>query len=343
MTNIFPSHIRVYNDGTVNVQSCTEHSRNTAQYASAALENIGLSDAAYLAGILHDCGKYKEEFKNYLERSVAGEIVHRGSVIHTFAGAKLLLEEYHSKDGTLTVNDMVCEILAYAVGAHHGLFDCVDVHHKNGFAHRYEHAPPEDRDAIIAFFDQCASKSELNKLFSNASNALQPWFDICSEIFDPEDNDEFTFLCGLIVRLLTSAVIEGDRRDTAVFMDDVQFPKLADQTLWSTLLDRVERKLDNFPNDTPINQARRQISDCCRAAAEQEPGIYRLHVPTGGGKTLSSLRYALAHARYYKKQRIIFVSPLLSILDQNSRVIRDMLEDDDIVLEHHSNVITENF
>jgi CRISPR-associated endonuclease/helicase Cas3 len=87
---------------------------------------------------------------------------------------------------------------------------------------------------------------------------------------------------------------------------------------------------------------RQSISDQCEAFSDNPCGIYRLNVPTGGGKTLSSLRYALAHAEKYGKKRIIFIIPLLSVLDQNAKVIREYLKDSSIVTEHHSNVIREH-
>ncbi|MBQ7933087.1 MAG: CRISPR-associated helicase Cas3', partial [Clostridia bacterium] len=148
------------------------------------------------------------------------------------------------------------------------------------------------------------------------------------------------FLCGLIVRLLTSAVMEGDRRDTAEFMDGAVFPPEADRSLWQKLLAKTESELKSLSSSAPINEARRKISDICREAADKPSGIYRLNVPTGGGKTLTALRYALAHSEKYNKKRIIFTFPLLSILDQNSSVIRKYVGSD-YVLEHHSNVIQE--
>ena len=80
----------------------------------------------------------------------------------------------------------------------------------------------------------------------------------------------------------------------------------------------MEQKLERLPADTDIQKARRKISDQCRLAAEQPGGVYRLNVPTGAGKTLSSLRYALAHAARWNKSRIIFTAPLLTILEQNA-------------------------
>ena len=111
------------------------------------------------------------------------------------------------------------------------------------------------------------------------------------------------------------------------------------EQLWGQCLDRVEEKLDRLPQTSPIAKARRAISAQCRQAAEQPGGVYRLNVPTGGGKTLSALRFALAHAKRHRKQRIIFTSPLLSILDQNSKEIRKYVGDDSLILEHHSNLI----
>ncbi len=344
MCSTFPAHIHP-NDTTI-IQSCEEHSRNTAKYAANAMESIGISSAAYLAGLLHDTGKYKQEFKVYLESSVNNENVHRGSVIHTFAGAKYLLQ-YHKQnsDYNFEFEDMISEILAYAVGAHHGLFDCVNESHENGFLHRIQTEPQGDLDAVRNFEKLCADSAELKLLFEKATDELIPLLKKCDDLAAKAETDERyfeerEFLCGLLIRLITSAVMEGDRRDTAEFMDDAVFAANADRELWKALLLKTETKLNTLPADTPINISRRKISDLCRAAADKPSGIYRLNVPTGGGKTLSALRYALAHAEKHGKKRIIFTSPLLSILDQNSRVIRDYVGDE-FVLEHHSNIVQE--
>ena len=126
-------------------------------------------------------------------------------------------------------------------------------------------------------------------------------------------------------------------------MNGTQFPeKLNNETLeqlWSTHLKQMEDKLNQLPQNSPIDRARQAISDQCRQAAEASGGVFRLNVPTGGGKTLSSLRFALAHARRHRKQRVIFTSPLLSILEQNAAVIREYIQDDSLILEHHSNLI----
>ncbi|MCD7761407.1 MAG: CRISPR-associated helicase Cas3', partial [Clostridiales bacterium] len=111
--------------------------------------------------------------------------------------------------------------------------------------------------------------------------------------------------------------------------------------LWADCLARVEQKLDGLPHDSEIDQARREISARCKAGATLPSGVLRLNAPTGGGKTLASLRYALAHAEAAGKRRIIFVSPLLTILDQNAKVIRDYVQDDSLILEHHSNLVRE--
>ena len=336
----FPAHIRIMEDGTQKIQSCTEHSRNTARYAEQTLEAARLGHAAYLAGLLHDCGKFKQAFAVYLSSAVCNENASRHMVIHSFAGVRLLFDRFHRITEENPYARMVCEILAYAVGAHHGLFDCIDQKHANGFLHRIGGIPEDDVEAIGNFLRLCADDAEIREHFMQASEELVPVIETCSTLTEADDTcRETLFLIGLLTRLITSAVIEGDRRDTAEFMRDIRFPAPPDRQLWLTLLTRLEEKLDQFPCVTPIDRARRQISGVCRAAADTLSGIIRLNVPTGGGKTLSALRFSLAHAAARSKKRVIFVSPLLSILDQNSRVIRDMLEADELILEHHSNVI----
>lgn len=105
------------------------------------------------------------------------------------------------------------------------------------------------------------------------------------------------------------------------------------------------KKLQGFKNNAnsnnSINVLRQNMSEQCEIFAEKPSGIYTLSIPTGGGKTLASLRYALTHARKYNKQRIIYIVPFTTIIEQNAQEIRTILEDDIHILEHHSNVIAD--
>lgn len=144
----------------------------------------------------------------------------------------------------------------------------------------------------------------------------------------------------MLVRLILSAVIYGDRKDTSEFMRQINANTQEAQTLsWERQKSYFENKLSQFDLSSILNQTRSSIALQCLEAARQPSGIYRLHVPTGAGKTLCTLRYALTHAEQYHKKRIIFIIPLLSVLDQNVKVIRDYVPDESEVLEHHSNVI----
>lgn len=328
---LFPAHIREGAMGT-QIQTAVQHSRTTAQYAGQCLHSIGLEQTGILLGLLHDCGKFKNEFAQYLTNPKGV----RGAVNHTFAGCRLLLERYHTGNSD-SMQMLTAELLALAVGSHHGLFDCVDENRNSGFLHRMNKPDISYTESKQNFLAQCASAEELDQRFFTAHAELMPVYGKLSG----DDGKETWFQLGLLSRLLLSALIEGDRRDTAEFMGGFQsIPEPKDlHSFWLPYLERMEKKLDQFPMNSAICQSRRKISDLCRDYADREGGIYRLNVPTGGGKTLSSLRYALAHAQKWGKHRIIFTSPLLSILEQNAAVIRTYLNDDSIILEHHSNVL----
>jgi CRISPR-associated endonuclease/helicase Cas3 len=164
------------------------------------------------------------------------------------------------------------------------------------------------------------------------------------------DNDEVIqpFKQGLLLRLLFSCLIDGDRTDTADFDKPrgASFRQHGEYVSWQDLIDRLERKLATFQNRGWVDQCRRDISSHCLAGAERRKGIFTLTVPTGGGKTLASLRFALHHAQRWGMERVIYVSPYISIADQNAQVVREVLEPKEcdfasIVLEHHSNLTEE--
>lgn len=341
----FLAHIRQDNNGRTE-QTVRQHSCKTAQYAADRLKDIGLEHFGFLAGILHDMGKAKDEFTEYLEKAVQDrDSVRRGSVNHTFAGCRYLLEQFHKAKDETGLEQLTSELLAYAVGAHHGQFDCVDSHHQNGFEYRLEKENIGYEESVRNFLAEVIEEAEIEHLFVQAQEEL---YAVCVKIngliegSKDEEHDGF-FYYGLLARLILSALMDADRTDTAEFMNDRPYPKQLQgeerAAMWQNCLKYMERELDKFPQDKPIQIARRRISDQCAAFAHKSAGIYRLNVPTGGGKTLSALRYALTHARQWNKSRIILTSSLLSILDQNATVIRSYLPDDVQILEHHSNVV----
>ena len=339
---IWPAHIRGAQDAP-EVQTLCTHSRNTAVYAAECLKCVELKNTGYLAGLIHDMGKCQEKYAEYIWKAFRGENVVRGSVNHTFAAARFLIERYHKK-GYGPYGPLTAEILAYGVGSHHGLFDGVDEKHRSGLLHRMQKEGIGYEDAYNNFLGHCADLSALDVLFEKTVREVEAYIQKClMPLLENGEAGEDLFYLGLMVRLVTSAVISGDRQDTAEFMKREVFPKKRSgeemAAMWGRTLERVEQKLSEFPMSGVIQSARRIISQQCRQAADSTGGIYRLNVPTGAGKTLSALRFALAHSKAHGKSRIIFTSPLLSILEQNASVIREYVGDDGMILEHHSNVI----
>lgn len=339
---MYPAHIRKV-DGKKYIQTVKEHCHGVAEIAAELLRDIGLEKTAYLAGMVHDLGKFSENFKNYIEKAADGEKVQRGSVNHTFAGVRFLLEK-HSDEQLSGFSDIVLEILAYAVGAHHGLFDCVDDNNNNGFTKRIQKEGIDYLNAAQEFLKICFSKQDIEDLLKQSEKEFLPVFNEIEKLADNADakiqNTQITFYIGFLARLILSAIIEADRSDTSQFMNGYSEKTVKNiSEIWINCIKNVEQKLSTMPLDKPINKTRAQISALCAEAGNLESGIYRLNLPTGAGKTLTSLRYALHHAFKHNKKRIIFTMPLLSIIEQNAGIIHEYIGNEDILLEHHSNVI----
>lgn len=219
-------------------------------------------------------------------------------------------------------------------GHHAGLPDCLDISGGSPFLEGLQNQPEDAcREATEHFYKEVASPEELDRLFEEA----------CMEL------DEFglgrsSFEWGLLVRLLLSILVDADRWDSACFEYDADpFEGLPDQIPdWEMLLGRLEAHMEKLPKDGELAKIRRDISAQCRKAGEAGPGIYTLSVPTGGGKTLASLRYALTHAKRNDQRRIFYLIPMNTILDQNAEDIREALSKYPSILEHHSNIVLED-
>ena len=170
---MYPAHIRE----TGERQTVREHCRNTAALAATALRPLGLEKSAYLVGLLHDAGKNKQEYAQYLSDAVGGGNAVRGSVNHTFAGVRLLLDRWHGGCDAFSYSDVIAELLAFAVGSHHGLFDCIDPQQHSGFFHRQTKEGIFYDESRQGFLAEVADEEELEHLFRDAVREMTPMLD----------------------------------------------------------------------------------------------------------------------------------------------------------------------
>lgn len=282
---------------------------------------------AKLIGLLHDFGKGTADCQNHLRGVGTKHPNHAG------LGA---LYAYRRWGGTAktSIETQTAHLISLCVYGHHaGLPDCLTISGNSPYLDGLkEQSDAYYNEAKANFYAEIASPEELDQLFQQA----------CEEI------DRFglgkAFKWGLLARLLLSILVDADRWDSACFEYDADPFELSRKELpdWGTLLKKLEKYLKGFPKEGELAATRRDVSDWCRAAGGLGAGIFNLTVPTGGGKTLSSLRFALAQAYKNKQRRIFYVIPMNTILDQNAQDIKTALDNYASILEHHSNVVLED-
>lgn len=328
------------------------HLESVAAITSRLAGKIGLSYAGELIGLAHDLGKYSDAFQEYLEkvaRDAAMEMEPdfslKGSVDHSTAGAQVIGGGVASETGGLA-----SQMLAACVASHHsGLIDCIAPDGADVLTRRLS------KDAALSHRAEAWSQAEetiCNRLETLLnSRAAESEIGIAMSRICEKDSDEVIrpFKQGLLLRMLFSCLIDGDRTDTADFDKPgaASFRQHSEYVSWQELIRRLEVTLAAFSNEGWVDQLRREISSYCLAASHRPKGVFTLTVPTGGGKTLSSLRFALNHALRWNMDRIIYVCPYISIADQNAEVVRKILEPEgskyaSIVLEHHSSLTPHN-
>ncbi|WP_415037052.1 CRISPR-associated helicase Cas3' [Azonexus sp.] len=339
-------------------QSLSSHLLGVAALSSIFGKKIRLEVAGELIGLLHDLGKYSEDFRCYIhsalgllnpdEDDYVDSRALKGKVDHLSAGAQFIWQIL-SKRGERA--SLIGQLLALCIASHHsGLIDCLDPEGSDVFGKRMR--KPEEKTHLeeVQF---CADVEILvrARALLDSPELIDEMKNLLAALKQKEKNLRPLFQqLGLAVRFLFSCLIDADRIDTASF----EQKKVAanrpqgDYVPWVILVERLEKALEAFAPRHPIDHLRQQISAECKDAAERCAGIYTLTVPTGGGKTLASLRFALHHAERRKLDRVIYVIPFTSIIDQNAKVVRDILEPDEfpqdkgkVVLEHHSSVTPE--
>ena len=345
MTVVYIAHVREYDKA---IQSVRDHLIGVCHLAERYGEKLGLRSVAGLAGLLHDLGKYSDSFQSYIQTAAfhpEDSNYRRGEVDHSTAGGKLLFSLLHHEE-TSFHEKLLAEIVSNAIISHHSnLQDYISPNMESDFLRRVRDKQlPEYEQAVERFFEDTISREELSDYISAAVDELRQY-----TAYSPEQ-------CFFLSKFIFSCLIDADRTDTRRFEEQREAEgkdeegsshEYTQQTFlferyYHRLLDHLAALKDNNQAKGTINELRAQMSEACDTFASKPSGIYTLSIPTGGGKTLASLRYALKHALEFKKHRIIYVVPYTTIIEQNAQEVRQILADDEHILEHHSNIIEDS-
>ncbi|MDH5730289.1 MAG: CRISPR-associated endonuclease Cas3'', partial [Gammaproteobacteria bacterium] len=311
---VYVAHVKRDENGNWDKSHCLEeHLQEVGEMAKQFAGNFG-SDWAQLAGLWHDLGKYRKRFQDYirLKSGFESENAHIENGVrapHSTAGAIHAVKNLPPGIG---------HVLAYIIAGHHaGLPDWIGGRGSLSFRltdgqAEFEEAMKEDIPKNIL-----ASGCPEIPSFLNSPDVMPLW-----------------------IRMLFSCLVDADFLDTERYMQADKFAKRERPPTVSEIKTRFAENMKVLQlnaSTSPLVKIRDSILQACNDAAELEPGIFSLTVPTGGGKTLSSLAFALKHAEKYKKKRIIYAIPFTSIIEQNADVFRAFVGED-AVLEHHSNL-----
>ena len=347
MSSRYIAHVRK-SDGQP--QSLQTHLRETAEIAKLLASKLDLDQAGELLGLMHDFGKYSRKFQKYIHDETGlfnpdlddEESTPNGSKVdHSTAGAQWVYRELRKFGAAQGIGELFGQMLGLCIASHHGagLIDCLDDEGNAVWKKRFE---KDDELTHLVECERNADETVLQKAKELAGeNLIRSLLKAVKPILsDPISNDKIKeFYLGCLTRFLFSCLIDADRINSSDFEREAQkeVRHLTEKPDWQSAIDKLETHLASFENRYPIDEIRCKISDDCLKRATDSQGIYTLTVPTGGGKTLASLRYALHHAQKHNLDRIIYIIPYTSIIDQNAQAVREILGED-WVLEHHSNL-----
>jgi len=331
-------------------QLLIDHLLETSSISGQLAAKLNLGFVGELLGLMHDFGKYSRKFQKYIHDETGlfnpdlddEESTPNGSKVdHSTAGAQWVYRELRKFGVAQGIGELFGQMLGLCIASHHGegLIDCLDGQGNPKWIERFNktdeltHLVECERNADEVV-QQKAYELAGENLIRSLLNAVKP---ILSN--QTINNKIKEFYLGCLTRFLFSCLIDADRINSSDFEREAQkeVRHLAEKPDWQSAIDKLEAKLAGFENRYPIDEIRRRISDDCLKRAVDFQGIYTLTVPTGGGKTLASLRYALHHAQKHNLDRIIYIIPYTSIIDQNAQAVREILGED-WVLEHHSNL-----
>lgn len=357
-------------NGCYKDQSLKDHLSNVAELCKTYMTKIGCPVLGYIAGLLHDAGKAGKLYQNYLERIRMDEPYRRGEVNHSSAGGILLANMFQQEKDVYV--QLTLQLVVEAILCHHSsLLDNVTSDGQDGYNKRLHIDTDIDLDEVRSYiFSEIISQQDLKEKMYIAVNEIKSLFNNIHNMGNKLGNRipsltktinvQYSF--GLLLKYLESCLVDADWQDSfaveienrGYHIDHVLEENKREESrnnLWEKLLLNLESKFSmNMKTDkNNLNYWRTWISDQCKVASQKETGIYTLNCPTGAGKTFTSLRYALSHAISTKKTKIFYVVPYISILEQNAKSVREVLDIEKtfkedmltIIQEIHSGHVTE--
>lgn len=311
-----------------------DHLKSVGQMAGGFAPPL-LAELARLAGLWHDLGKRRTGFQRYMRAAgpdghIEGPVADRDKS-HSAAGALWALHHLQHRFGR--PGALLSRLLQYAIAGHHaGLADWegdLAARLASADANRELQeaiAAPQPTGLLHPSLDAMDPKALLTLL--NDSSPAQPG------------------RAALWLRMLFSALVDADFLDTEAYFDPCRASQrtgdVGAERLRETLHDHLQRLMHGASG--PVNAARAQVLAQCRDKARLPPGVFRLTVPTGGGKTLASLAFALDHACTHGLRRVVYAIPYTSIIEQTAEVFRKVFAalGDEVVVEHHGNAETDD-
>lgn len=297
-------------DGKWIIQSNEEHQKGVAEMAASYAGLFGLASWGNFLGLIHDKGKERAAFQQYIRNAnglPTDDKDHYTNHNHAFVGGLLAKELM----GSTWINFLSNQIISHHTGLH-------------------------DYNELETILQEESIPAEINKDNIKIEKSL-----LINELMalDVLKSKEGANLFHHLSRMLFSCLVDADRLDTERFMDVQSWQQRGHSTSIATLLPKLEahiRMLQSSSADTEVNRIRQKVQEQCRRMSQKEKGFYSLTVPTGGGKTLSSLLWAMKHAASHSMNRIIIAIPYTSIIVQTARLLKKIFGEEN-VLEHHSN------
>ena len=287
-----------------NWQRLSDHLKQVSERAEGFASKFNAKDDALLAGLLHDIGKYRSEFQELLE------------------GRRLKSKDtQHSIYGALAASKQSAIAPAAAILGHHaGLYDCHELQSRLS-----DHSSGSQVDSLIGLLE--------SERICLPSKTTPPQF---------LDRDRLRW--EFYIRMLFSCLVDADYLDSEEHSRTLPLPFPSLSSLCGDFLTRIDNHLTGLLRDGEVNTVRNRVLEQCAHKGSYPPGFFTLTVPTGGGKTLSSIAFALTHAKQWNLDRIIVVIPYLSIIEQNAAIYRQVLDPNGngYVVENHSAVIPQS-